>query len=278
MVQKVWFITGASRGLGLDMARAALRHGDKVVATARNAKGLVERFGEHKDLVALDMDVTNQQGITNAVTEAVKHFERIDVLVNNAGYGQMGRFETVSSRAIERQFAVNVFGVMDVTREVLPLMRKQKSGHIFNVSSIGGARGYAGSSVYCASKFTLEGWSEGLADELESFGIKVTIVEPGFFRTDFLDASSVSYGDIDIPVYADSNAEHKSMFDEISHAQAGDPAKLGDALVTLTREENPPMRFAAGSDALEFIGSDFARRLLELAQWSKLTCSTDISQ
>ncbi|MEO0419488.1 MAG: oxidoreductase [Pseudomonadota bacterium] len=276
MAIRVWFITGASRGLGLDMARAALRAGDRVVAAARDTDGVADLIGgAEDDLLVLSMDVTDGAEVETSIGQAVEHFGRIDVLVNNAGYGQMGQFETVSRDAIQQQFAVNVFGLMDVTRAILPIMREQKSGHIFNISSIGGARGYAGSAIYCASKFTVEGLSEGLAAEVEPFGIKVTIVEPGFFRTDFLDAHSVRYGDIDVPAYAEGNAIHKNTFDQLSHNQPGDPSKLGDALVALTREDNPPMRFAAGSDALEIIGTDFANRQLELARWSKLTASTD---
>lgn len=279
MTGKIWFITGASRGLGLDMARAALRAGDRIVATARHTDGVAELIdGSKDDVLVLSMDVTNEAAIKAVVSHAFEHFGRIDVLVNNAGYGQMGRFESVSHQAVQQQFAVNVFGLMDVTRAVLPIMREQKSGHIFNISSIGGSRGHPGSSIYCASKFTVEGFSEGIAAEVEPFGIKVTIVEPGFFRTDFLDAHSVRYGDVDVPAYAEGNEIHKNTFDDISHNQPGDPAKLGDALVALTLEENPPIRFAAGSDALEIIGTDFANRQLELAKWSKLTASTDYEE
>lgn len=276
---KVWLITGASRGLGLDMARAALRVGDEVVATARNSDDLIERIGTATDaLLATSLDVTDRLSIESTVSKAVERFGRIDVLVNNAGYGQMGFFETVGRDAVERQFAVNVFGLMEVMRHVLPIMREQESGHIFNISSIGGARGYPGSSIYCASKFTVEGLSEGLAAEVAQFGIRVTIVEPGFFRTDFLDRSSAMYSDIEIAAYQAQNEEHKSTFDEISHNQPGDPSLLGDAMVKLSRDDNPPIRFAAGSDALKLIGTDFANRQLELAIWSDLTASTDFAE
>lgn len=279
MSKKVWFVTGASRGLGLDIARAAVRAGDKVVATARHVDGLADRIGgSAENLIVLAMDVTDTAAIQTAVSGAKAHFGRIDILVNNAGYGQMGHFETVSANAIDRQFAVNVFGLMDVTRQVLPIMREQAFGHIFNISSIGGARGYAGSSIYCASKFTVEGFSEGLAAEVEPFGIRVTIIEPGFFRTDFLDSSSAIYADIAVPAYEQQNAEHKSVFDEMSHDQAGDPARLGDAMVKLSRDDHPPMRFAAGSDALQSIGTDFANRQIELAKWSALTATTDFQE
>ena len=279
MSEKVWFVTGASRGLGLEMVRAALRAGDRVIATARAVDGVAERIGGASDnLLVLFVDVADRESIDAAVGKATERFGRIDVLVNNAGYGQMGHFETVSPGAIERQFATNVFGLMDVTRAVLPGMRERGAGHVFNLSSIGGSRGYAGSSIYCASKFAVEGFSEGLAAEVDAFGIRVTLVEPGFFRTDFLDGSSVAYSDVELPDYAGRNAELRSTFDELSHHQAGDPARLGDALVALSRADDPPMRFAAGSDALQFIGTDFARRQLELATWSGLTASTDFRE
>ncbi len=229
---KTWFITGANRGLGLEIVRAALEAGDQVVATARKPEQVEAGLAYDGDrLLALPLDITDQASIEAAVDAACKRFGRIDVLVNNAGYGQLGVFEQVSVAAIERQFSTNVFGTFAVTRAVLPVMRAQRSGHILTVSSIGGLTGAEGGSIYCATKFALEGWSESLSLELAQFGINTTLIEPGFFRTDFLDNSSAFYGDIAISDYAEYAAKQKSGLDDLNQKQAGDPAKLGKAIV-----------------------------------------------
>lgn len=250
---RTWIITGASRGIGLEIARAALEAGDQVVATARKPEQIEAGLAGEADgrLLALKLDVTDQASIDAAVDAASRHFGRIDVLVNNAGYGQLGVFEQQSVADIDRQFATNVFGVFAVTRTVLPVMRAQRSGLVVTVSSTGGLAGAEGGSVYCATKHALEGWSESLRIELAQFGIKTMLVEPGFFRTDFLDTSSVAYGDIAIPDYADYSASVRDYLDRMNHQQAGDPAKLGKALVSIVASDDPPVRFAASSDAYE---------------------------
>lgn len=274
---KTWFITGASRGLGLEIARAALEAGDQVVATGRKPEQVEAGLaGSGERLLALKLDVTDQGSIEAAVDAASARFGSIDVLVNNAGYGQLGAFEQLSVAAIERQFATNVFGVFAVTRAVLPVMRAQRSGHILTLSSIGGLIGFDGASIYCATKFALEGWSESLSLELAQFGIKATVIEPGFFRTDFLDASSVSYDDIAIPDYADYSAKRKAGLDEINHRQAGDPVKLGKAMVFLVASQDPPVRFAVGSDAYGVVTNRAATNRAEADAWRDLSVSTDI--
>ncbi len=229
-------------------------------------------------LLALRLDVTDQASIQAAVDAASKQFGRIDVLVNNAGYGQLGVFEQQSVAAIERQFATNFSGTIEVTRAVLPIMRAQRSGHIFTVSSVGGLVGAEGGSIYSATKFALEGWSEGISFELKQFGIRTTLIEPGFFRTDFLDASSVSYGDIDIADYADYSAGFKAQLEAINHNQAGDPDKLGKVLVTLAASDDPPVRFAAGSDAYGVITGRATKDRAVADQWRELSASTDIAK
>ncbi|WP_206614015.1 SDR family NAD(P)-dependent oxidoreductase [Paenirhodobacter populi] len=275
---KTWLITGASRGIGLEIARAALRSGDQVVATARKPEQVKAGLAGEDDsrLLSLALDITDQSAIEAAVDAASKRFGRIDVLVNNAGYGQLGVFEQQSVAAIKRQFATNFFGTLEVTRAVLPIMRAQRSGHIFTVSSISGLTGSEGGSIYSATKFALEGWSEGISFELKPFGIRTTLIEPGFFRTDFLDASSVSYGDIVIPDYAEYSAAFRVQLDAINHAQAGDPAKLGEAIVTLAASDDLPVRFAAGSDAYGVITDRAARDRAEADRWRDLSVSTDI--
>lgn len=274
---KTWFITGASRGLGLEIARAALEAGDQVVATGRKPEQVEAGLaGSGERLLALKLDVTDQGSIEAAVDAASTRFGSIDVLVNNAGYGQLGAFEQLSVAAIERQFETNVFGVFAVTRAVLPVMRAQRSGHILTLSSIGGLVGFDGASIYCATKFALEGWSESLSLELAQFGIKTTVIEPGFFRTDFLDASSVSYDDIAISDYADYSAKRKAGLDEINHRQAGDPVKLGKAMVSLVASQDPPVRFAVGSDAYGVVTNRAATNRAEADTWRDLSVSTDI--
>lgn len=250
---KTWFITGANRGLGLEMAKAALADGGNVVATARDASSLAQSLGGSDRLLALSLDVTDAGQIDAAVAAAAQHFDGIDILVNNAGYGQYGWFETVTDEQIRAQFDTNVHGVMNVTRAVLPIMRKQKSGHILSVTSTAGIAGYAGFSAYCASKFAVEGWMQALAHEVGPLGIKATLIEPGPFKTDFLDSSSLKDGAKAIDDYATVIEASKAGFEEENHNQAGDPVKLAHAVVTLAGMETPPVHFPAGSIAVEAV-------------------------
>ena len=273
--RQVWFVTGASRGLGLDIAKAAMAAGDRVVATGRDAEMVKSAMPDTSDALALRLDVTDPKQAGAAVAEAVEHFGRIDVLVNNAGYGQLGVFEEIEHDTIVRQFDTNVHGTFHTTRAVLPVMRKQQSGHIFNISSVGGALGFDIASIYCATKFAVEGFSECLALEVKPFNIGVTIVEPGFFRTDFLDESSIRFSDTPVSDYADYAKTSQGFYTSQNHVQAGDPAKLGAALVRLSREEKPPLRYAAGSDAVTFLGGAYSARQAELSEWQELSKSMD---
>ena len=273
---KIWFVTGAARGIGFEIARAALAAGDSVVATGRSRERIEAAFAPYgQRVLAVTLDVADEAQAEAAVAAALARFGRIDVLVNNAGYGQLGLFEENESGEIERQFATNVFGTFHVTRAVLPAMRRQRSGRIFNLSSMGGVLGFMGASVYCATKFAVEGFSESLAPEVEPFGIHVTIVEPGFFRTDFLDGSSVRYGTRAVADYAALSAEAKATYADHNHRQAGDPAKLGTALVELASVDEPPLRYAAGSDAVDAILGSLAERQHEIERWRALSVATD---
>lgn len=273
---KIWFVTGAARGIGFEIARAALAAGDSVVASGRDRAKLAQVFAaDGARVLAVELDVAEEAQAEAAVAAAVERFGRIDVLVNNAGYGQLGLFEENEPGDIERQFATNVFGTFHVTRAVLPVMRRQRSGRIFNLSSMGGALGFVGASVYCATKFAVEGFSESLAPEVEPFGIHVTIVEPGFFRTDFLDRSSVRYGRRAIADYAAFSADTRSTYQAHNHRQAGDPAKLGAALVELASLSEPPLRYVAGSDAVDAILGSLAERQGEIERWRRLSVATD---
>ena len=272
---KVWFITGASRGLGAEAARAAMAAGDKVAATGRDPAAIHRTLGAHDDLLPLGLDVTDPASIAAAVDAAATQFGRIDVLVNNAGYGHLGAFEESTPAEVRQQFDTNVFGLMEVTRAVLPVMRRQRSGHVINISSIGGVTGFASCTLYGSSKFAVEGFSENLQYDVAPFGIYVTVVEPGFFRTDFLDQSSVRYTTNPVTDYAEASASMRSAYTDHNHQQLGDPAKLGPALVQLVRNEHPPLHLLLGSDAVKFAEDALARRHAEIAAWRQLSVSTD---
>jgi NAD(P)-dependent dehydrogenase (short-subunit alcohol dehydrogenase family) len=273
---KTWFITGATRGIGFHAAQAALQAGGRVVATGRNLAHLRSAFaGADPERVELaELDVVDAGRVAAAVDQALRRFGRIDVLVNNAGYGLLGNLEEIDADAIEPQFATNVFGLLHVLRAALPAMRRQRTGHVFNLSSVGGVLGFAGASVYCATKYAVEGLSASLADEVAQFGIKVTAVAPGFFRTDFLDEKSVRYGALAIDDYA-AGANVKATYDAYSHRQAGDPARLGRVLVQLAAMDNPPRQFMAGSDALAMAEKELVARLVQVRSLAELSKSTD---
>lgn len=275
MVQ-TWFITGASRGLGLEIARAALEAGHNVVAAARKPEAVTAVLGERPDvLLPVPLDVTREDQAKAAVEAVVAKFGGIDVLVNNAGYGQLGFFEENTLDDARAQLETNLIGTMNVSRVVLPVMRKARNGRIFNISSLAGITGGTMGSVYCASKFAVEGWSESIANELEPFGIKVTIVEPGYFRTEFLSENSVRFGGAVIADYAEQSQKMQEQFRGHSGQQTGDPAKLATALIRLANEENPPLRFAAGSDCVEAIEAKLVDLRSDLDRWRDLSVSTD---
>jgi NAD(P)-dependent dehydrogenase (short-subunit alcohol dehydrogenase family) len=273
---RVWFVTGASRGLGAAIVRTLLDAGERVVATARKRDALAAAFGADSDaLLSLSLDVTDPAAVQTAVASALEYFGRIDVLVNNAGYGDLSLFEESTVEDVRAQYDTNVFGLMHVTRAVLPGMRAQRSGRIFNVSSVGGIVGGASGSLYCASKFAVEGFTESLAQEIAPFGIHATIVEPGFFRTDFLEATSVKHGSNPIADYAETSAALKSFYDSRSRNQAGDPAKLARALITLADAPQPPVRWCAGTDALGMVQAKINGLQAELDAWRDLSAGTD---
>ena len=248
---KVWFITGASSGIGLEISKSALASGYKVVATGRDTDKVSNAIGASSDnLLVVKMDVSNPKEIETAVKSAVDKFGTIDVLVNNAGNFYAGFFEELSQREIELQFAITLFGPMNVTRIVLPIMRKNRKGHVITISSTAGFSGNVYCSAYAASKFGVEGWMEALAMEVATFGIKTTIVEPGFFRTNLLEPSSTKWSAEFIEDYAEANAQLRPMWKGLSGTQGGDPAKLADALIKIVNENEPPKRWLAGEDAI----------------------------
>ena len=275
-MSKTWFITGASRGLGVDIAKAALRAGDRVVATGRQRAHVADALGPDNDrLLTLELDVARAPQAHTAVADAVARFGGIDVLVNNAGYGHLGYFEETTDEDVEAQFATNVFGLFNVTRAALPVMRAARRGRIFNLSSLAGVRGSELGSLYCASKFAVEGFSESLALELAPFGVHVTIVEPGPFRTDFLTPESIRFGAKAIPDYEDRRAAQRATFEQRNGKQPGDPVKLADAMVQLANEAAPPLRFTAGALAVNTFAAKLGAMQAELEKWRALGVATD---
>ncbi|KJK57636.1 short-chain dehydrogenase [Saccharothrix sp. ST-888] len=271
----VWFITGASRGLGLEIARAALAAGDRVVATARDVEAARRALPQDGDgLLVLPLEVTDQAQARAAAARAVEEFGRIDVLVNNAGYGVAGAVEETSDEEARALFDTNVFGLLNVTRAVLPTLRAQRAGHIVNIGSVGGFSQGAGSGIYGASKFAVEGITEALHAELSGLGIAVTVVEPGQFRTDFLDPASLRQAGRTIADYADSAGARRSQFAEVNGRQLGDPAKAGQAVVALVHAERPPLRLPLGQDSLDRIEAKLAHVAGEIEVWRELAEST----
>lgn len=250
-MEKTWLITGASRGLGLQLAKAALAAGDMVVGTSRRTAGLADALAGREDrLLVVDLDVTDRAAAARAVDAAIARFGRIDILVNNAGQAQLGWFETISDEHVRRQFEINLFGAMNVTRAVLPRMRARRAGLVVTISSVNGLVSNPGGSVYSASKFALEGWIEGLAQEVAPLGIRTLTVEPGMMRTDFLDAGSARHGDIEIADYAEAVAQFQAFIRDANGRQPGDPAILAARIVEMAAMPSVPPRFVFGTDAI----------------------------
>ena len=249
--KKIWFVTGAGRGMGVDIAKAALSAGNAVVATARRADTVRASLGKHDDLLAVELDITDTASAEAAVRAAVERFGRIDVLVNNAGNFYAGYFEEVSPEQMRAQIETNLFGPMNVTRAVLPVMREQQSGHVVTISSTAGLIGQEFVAAYAASKFGVEGWMESLRFDVDPYGIRTTIVEPGFFRTELLvEGASTIWPELSIDDYAERTASTIAAWQAMNGRQGGDPAKLAAALVTITELGNPPLRWVAGADAV----------------------------
>jgi NAD(P)-dependent dehydrogenase (short-subunit alcohol dehydrogenase family) len=249
-MSNVWFITGAGRGMGVNIARAALAAENKVVATGRHTDTVAKAIGESDDLLVVKLDVTDPADAKEATQAAVERFGHIDVLVNNAANFYAGYFEELTQEQIERQLAVSLIGPMNVTRAVLPIMRSQRSGHIISISSGAGLMGFEFNSAYCAAKFGLEGWTEALQAEVAPFGIHTTIVNPGFFRTELLTQESTTYAEPSIADYAERHAARRAWYEAQNGQQSGDPTKLAQALVRIASAAQPPRRFIAGADAI----------------------------
>jgi NAD(P)-dependent dehydrogenase (short-subunit alcohol dehydrogenase family) len=276
--KETWFITGAGRGMGVDIARAALEAGHAVVATGRHTEAVRNALGDSDDLLVVELDITSPTSARAAVQAALERFGRIDVLVNNAGNFFAGFFEELSPDQMRAQIETNLFGPMNVTRTVLPVMRKQQAGKVVAISSTAGVVGQAFCSAYAASKFGVEGWMESLRFEVEPFGIHTTIVEPGFFRTELLTKESTAYAELSIEDYAERTAETRPAWESMSGKQTNDPAKLAKALIAVVDQERPPLRFVAGADAVETIEQKAGELLAQVDAYRELSSSLGVDE
>jgi len=272
----VWFVTGASRGFGAEIVEKALAAGHSVVATARDPGAIAARFPEAGDhLLPVALDVLDEAQAAAAVDAVVQRFGRVDVVVNNAGRGLLSAVEEASDGQARAVFDSNVFGILNVLRAVLPTLRAQRSGRIINLSSIGGFIGSAGWGIYCATKFAVEGFSEALAREVGPLGIDVVIVEPGYFRTDFLDASSLSTEGTVIDDYADTAGATRQHATDVNHNQPGDPVKAAGAIVVIGSADRPPLRIQLGRDSFTAVAEKLQFVAEEQQAWRDLAVSTD---
>lgn len=272
--KKVWFITGASKGIGLALSKLVLSLGHQVVATSRNADDLRKSVSEDQaNFLPLKVDITSDKEVKKAVQQGVEKFGRLDVVVNNAGYSLVGSMEEMTDEEFRQTLDVNLFGTVNVLRNAIPYLREQQSGHIVNIASNAGYVGFANATSYNASKFAVVGVSEALAQEVGPFGIKVTLVAPGQFRTNFMDKGSMQYAKNRIPVYGVDKAEE--YWTNYSGKQIGDPEKLVKILTEVVEMENPPLRLLLGPDTYELVKAHREKEMQEFDRWKELTLSTN---
>lgn len=274
MKDNVWFITGGSKGIGLELAKVLLERGARVAVTSRSPADVKAVLGD--SVLALGVDLVDEKSVKAAVDATIAKFGRIDVVVNNAGYGQMGAVEEVTDEEARRNFDVNVFGVLNVLRATLPVLRKQRSGHVFNIASIGGFVGaFSGWGVYCATKFALAGLTESLHADLADLGVHVTLVYPGYFRTEFLAAGSRGLPANRIADYAGARASESAHTESIAGNQPGDPRKLAAALVETASSSNPPLHLFLGPDSFDMAKKKLTNVGEELDRWASVSRSTN---
>jgi NAD(P)-dependent dehydrogenase (short-subunit alcohol dehydrogenase family) len=276
MKMSVWFITGAGRGMGMDITKAALAAGHQVVATGRNPEKVARALPESPNLLVVKLDVTNAEDAEAAAKATIERFGRIDVLVNNAASFYAGYFEELSQRQMDLQLATSLVGPMNVTRAFLPTMRKQGSGKVISISSTAGIVGFEFCTAYCASKFGLDGWMEALQTEVGPFGIQTMIVNPGFFRTELLTRESTRYADLKVEDYSERRAAQESFWTAANGTQGGDPAKLAQALIKLAQEPELPRRFLAGADAIATAEQKIATLQQQIDAYRELSSSLAI--
>lgn len=276
--KKVWFVTGASKGLGLTLVKKLLQNGYYVVATTRNTQPLIDEVGPISEtFLPLEVSLTDNNNVKKAIEKSIVHFGKIDVVVNNAGYGQIGTLEELTDEETRENFDVNVFGTLNVIRNVMPYLRNQKSGSIFNISSVGGLfGGFAGWGVYCSTKFAVAGFTEALAEEAKAFGVNVTVVYPGYFRTDFLAKGSVRTPKKVIQDYEAARQSEQAHLNDINGNQPNDPEKAADVLIAINQEENLPVHLLLGNDAYDMLKNKINIITKDVEQWKEYTLSTAI--
>lgn len=274
--KKVWFITGASKGLGLEFVKQLLAKGNYVAATSRNKAQLLAAAGEHENLLPLEVDLTSENSVEQAVKATVQKFGQLDNVVNNAGYGLLGAVEELTDKEARQNFEVNVFGTLNVIRKALPYLREQKSGHIFNISSVGGFIGnFPGFGIYCATKFAVNGFTEALSEEVKDFNINVTLVLPGYFRTNFLNSDSLAATQNPIEAYTSARNSQSLHENTINGNQPGDPVKGVEQIIKISETANPPLYLFLGSDAYQMAETKLKNLEQELKAWEGTTKATD---
>ncbi|WAH39444.1 SDR family NAD(P)-dependent oxidoreductase [Alicyclobacillus dauci] len=275
MSNKIWFVTGASKGMGQILVKMLLARGYKVAATSRSVEDLQQAVGEHDQFLPLQLNLSDEKDVKRALSATIDRFGSLDVVVNNAGYGQVGPFEEISDAAARENFEVNVFGTFNVVRQALPQLRKQRSGHIINFSSTAGFYGFGGSAIYAATKFAVDGMSEALAQDVQPFGIHVTAVKPGYFRTQFLSPSSLRTSTTHlIDDYASLREAKEAGLNQYDQNQPGDPEKGMDVLIRIAESEQPPLHLFLGKDAYEVARSKIESVQRDMEAWETLATST----
>ncbi|REK74817.1 oxidoreductase [Paenibacillus paeoniae] len=273
---KIWFVTGASKGMGLTLVRKLLEQGYKVAATSRTKADLEKVVGSHDRFLPINLDLSDEKEVQTAISATIEHFGGLDVVVNNAGYGQIGFIEEVPDELVRKNFEINVFGTLNVLRQALPQLRKQRSGHIINFSSVGGFYGFAGGGIYGATKFAVDGISEALSQELQPFGIHVTAIKPGYFRTNFLSEGSISGTTTNlIDDYKTMRDGQEAFLKDFDKNQPGDPEKAMDVLIKVTESEHPPVHLFLGQDAYDVANNKIVNVQKDLTEWETLGTSTD---
>lgn len=274
--KKVWFITGASKGFGLEFVKQLLAKGNFVAATSRSKAQLSAAAGEHENLLPLEVDLTSENSVEQALKATVTKFGQLDNVVNNAGYGLVGAVEELTDKEARQNFEVNVFGTLNVIRKALPYLREQKSGHIFNISSVGGFIGnFPGFGIYCATKFAVNGFTEALSEEVKDFNINVTLVLPGYFRTNFLNSDSLASTQNPIEAYTSARNSQSLHENTINGNQPGDPVKGVEQVIKVSETANPPLYLFLGSDAYQMAETKLKNLEQELKTWEGTTKATD---
>ena len=276
--KKVWFVTGASKGLGFELVKKLLSEGFQVAATSRTVESLISTIGETSEsFLPLSVNITDNNDIKSAIAKTVEHFGKIDVVVNNAGYGQIGTLEELTDEEARENYAVNVFGTLNVIRNAMPYLREQRSGNIFNISSVGGySANFPGWGIYCSTKFAVAGFTEALAEEVKDFGIHATVVYPGYFRTDFLNKDSVKTPANPIQAYEAARNSEQTHLNDINGNQPNDPEKAAYVLIQISKEKNPPVHLLLGVGTVEFLNNKIDILKKDAEKWENLTVSTAI--